>query len=273
MLWTLSGTFEERVKTAALAGIQNVELLDEYTKWSDAAALRRAKRYIDSFGMIAETVSATRNGSARPVSMVNPGDRDNFLVNLKAAIRIAQDLETPYIILTSGDEVAGQTRDEQYASMLEGAKRAVDLAAAANVTLIVEPLNNKIDHKGVYLTTCTEGVKLVKEVDSAHLRLLFNVYHEQVQQGNVTATLRDALEYTALVHIADAPGRDDPGTGSIDFREVYRVISKGGYSHTVGMEYLPKGDPVGSLRTAVDSFRAGVNERGGLAASTEAGFV
>ena len=201
--------------------------------------------------------------------MVNPADRDTFLSDLRNAIRVAQDLEASYIILRSGNEMPGRTRDEQYASMLDASKRAADLAAAANLTLIIEPVSDK----GLYLTSCTEGLRLVREVDSPHLRLLFNVFHEHMQHGNVAATLREALEYTAVVHLADAPGRQDPGTGSIDFREIYRVLSKGGYSHTVGMEYVPKGDLVASLRKAVDGFRAGVNERGGTAASTEAGFV
>ncbi len=272
MLWTLTGTFEERVKTAALAGMQTVELTDEYTDWDDAA-LRKAKRYIESFGMTTEAV-ATRLSGNRPLagrmgSMADSSSEPAFLAELKIAIGAAQTLEAPYVIVMSGTGVAGRSREDQYASLLDASKRAADLAAAANLTLVIEPVSDR----GFYLTTCTEGLKLVKEVDNPHLRLLFNAYHEQVQQGNVAAALRDALEYTAVVHLADAPGRHDPGTGSMDFREIYRVLSKGGYSHTVGMEYLPKGELVASLRTAVDSFRAGVNERGGSPVPTEAGFV
>ncbi len=87
---------------------------------------------------------------------------------MRSAIVFAQKLEIPQIILMSGDDVAGRTHEEQYASMLESVKRAGDLAAKANLLLIIEPLNSKIDHKGVFLSTCGEGLKLVKESQNPH---------------------------------------------------------------------------------------------------------
>ncbi len=262
MLWTLDGSFEGKVLAAAQAGLQNVGLRDEYTRWDDAA-LWRAKRYMESFGMVAETLLANPDASA--ASLVNPAEREGFLAALRRAIATANKLETPYLIAASDRQKPAAPREEQYASLLEGTKQAGALAAAANLTLLVQPLNS------------AEGLKLVKEVDNPSVRLLFDLYGEHAQGGNVLNALRDALEYTSVVTIADAPGRVEPGTGSIDFTEVYRTIQKSGYSHTIAMEYKPRGSAIASLKRAVDRFRAGVKERGtpvaNPLASPEGSFV
>jgi hydroxypyruvate isomerase len=255
MLWTLKGSFEEKVECAARAGLQSVELVSECAGWTDAQAAR-ALKLCRSFKMGMDTLIATPDWSKRPVSMVDPAQRDNFLADVRNSITYAKKLEIPQIILMSGNAIVGRSHEEQYASLLESAKRAGDLAAQANVTMIVEPLNSLVDHKGFFLTTCTEGLKLVREVDNPHVRLLFDIYHEQVQQGNVIPTLNEAAPYVAVFHVADSPGRHDPGTGKMDYAGVYKAIQKTGFAGFVTMEYLPVGEQTSSLIKALDGFRA-----------------
>ncbi len=258
MLWTLKGSFEERVATAARAGMQSVELIDEYAHWSDAD-IAREKKLVSSYMMGMDTILATPDWGHRPVSMVDPAQRENFLADVRNAIVYAKKLDVPMIILMAGNEIPGRTHEEQYASLLEGAKRAGDLAAKANVTMIVEPLNSKVNHKGFFLTTCGEGLKLIKEVDNPHVKLLYDIYHEQTQVGN-TATLNEAADHVAVFHVADSPGRHDPGTGQMDYKAIYQAIQKTGYSGYVTMEYLPVADPAASLQKSVDGFRAALME-------------
>jgi hydroxypyruvate isomerase len=206
-----------------------------------------------------DTLIATPDWSKRQVSMVDPAERENFLADVRRAITFAKKLEVPQIILMSGNAIAGRTHDDQYASLLEGTKRAGDLAAEASLTMIVEPLNSLVDHKGFFLTTCTEGLKLIREVDNPHVRLLFDIYHEQVQEGNVIRTLTDAAPYTAVFHVADSPGRHEPGTGEINYRNVYKAIQKTGFSGYLTMEYLPLAEQTASLIKATDEFRAALS--------------
>jgi hydroxypyruvate isomerase len=117
----------------------------------------------------------------------------------------------------AGNAIAGPSHEEQYASLLEGAKRAGDLVTQANLTAIGEPLNSLVNHPGFFLTTCTEGLKLIREVDQPHVKLLFDIYHEQVQEGNVIRTLTAAAPHLAVFHVADDPGRNDPGSGEINY--------------------------------------------------------
>ncbi len=255
MLWTLRGSFEQRLEIAAKAGLQSVELVAEHVQWSDAE-IERMKKLARSLGLGMDTIIATPNWGNRPVSMVNPEHRENFLNDVRQAITFARKLEIPQIILMSGNEIPGRSREEQWASLIEGAKRAGDLAAEAKVTLIVEPLNNKVNHKGFFLTTCVDGLRLIREVDNPHVRLLFDIYHEQVQIGNVIRTITQAAPYVSVFHIADNPGRNDPGTGELNYINIYKAIAKTGYSGYVTMEYLPLGDPVESLTRAVKDMRA-----------------
>jgi hydroxypyruvate isomerase len=255
MLWTLKGSFEEKLETVARAGLQSVELVGEYAGWTDADCTRALRR-CRSFGMGMDTLIATPDWSKRPVSMVDPAQRANFLADVRTAIDYARKLEIPQIILMSGNEIPGRSHEEQYRSLVEGARRAGDLVAKTDLTLIVEPLNSKVDHKGFFLTTCTEGLKLIREVDNPRVRLLFDIYHEQVQQGNVIPTLTDAAPYVAVFHVADSPGRHDPGTGQIDYAAVYKAIQKTGFAGFVTMEYLPVGDQTSSLTRAANGFRA-----------------
>src|SRR5580658_10196864 len=176
MIWTLKGPFEKRLEVASQAGVQSVELVGEHIDWTDAQ-IRDMKKLAGSLHLKMDTILAQMDWTRRPVTMVKPEDREGFLADVSRAIVFAQKLEIPQIILMSGNDVPGRTHEEQYASMLESVKRAGDLAAKANVTLIIEPLNNKVDHKGFFLSTCGEGLKLVKESQNPHVKLLFDIYH------------------------------------------------------------------------------------------------
>jgi hydroxypyruvate isomerase len=255
MIWTLKGPFEQRLEVASQAGVESVELVSEHINWTDAQ-IRDMKKLATSLHLKMDTILAQSDWKRRPVTMVKPEDREGFLADVRQSIVFAQKLEIPQIILMSGDDVAGRTHEEQYASMLESVKRAGDLAAKADLTLIIEPLNSKVDHKGVFLSTCGEGLKLVKESQNPHVKLLFDIYHEQVQVGNVIRTMREAAPYVAVFHIADNPGRNDPGTGEMNYENIYKAIASLGFKGYVTMEYLPMGDQTASLTRATRNMRA-----------------
>lgn len=255
MLWTVKGSFEEKLEIAAKAGIQSVQLVGEHTAWSDAD-IERVKKTLRSFRLAIDALSSVPNWSREPVSMLDPAQRENLLKEVEKNILVARKLEVPRLLLMSGNAIPGRTYEEQWASLVESGKRAAEVAARHNVTLIIEPLNNKVNHKGYFLATCVEGLRLVREVDNPHLRLLFDIYHEQVQVGNVIRTIREAASVTEVFHVADNPGRNDPGTGELNYPNIYRAIAKTGFRGHIAMEYLPLGDPVKSLIKAVDEMRA-----------------
>jgi hydroxypyruvate isomerase len=254
MLWTLKGSFEEKLEAAARAGIQSVELVGEHYEWTPADC-ERVKKLARSFKLGIDTLSAVPFWKKMPVSMVDPAQRANLLAEVRKNIETARRLEVPMLLLMSGDEIPSKPREEQWASLVEGAKRCGDAAAEAGVTLIVEPLNTKVNHAGYFLSNCVDGLRLIKEVNHPNVRLLFDLYHEQVQTGNVARTMLEALPYVKVFHVADNPGRHDPGTGEMNYAFLYREIKKAGYEGYITMEYLPLGEQVQSLIAAVDSMR------------------
>lgn len=258
MLWTLKGTKEQQLAKAAEAGVQSVELVSEHVKWSDAD-VQAFQKTAQSYGLGIDALLNSHDWTKRPVTMVNPEHREGFLADVRGAIDWAHRLNCPQIILMSGNEQPGMTHEAQYASMVEAAKRAADLAAAGDVTMILENLNSKVNHKGYFLTSARESLRCVKEVDHPHLRMLFDIYHEAVQHGDPIPALLEAEPYVAVFHVADQPGRNDPGTGDMKWDDIYKAIGKTSYAGYIALEYLAKGDEVTSLQKALTQMRRDLN--------------
>ena len=251
----LGGTIDEQIEIAARAGCESMQMLAQYATWSDPE-VARVRKLCESHRIGMHALLAQADWKKRPVSIVDSAHREGFLADVRNAVVFAQKLGISQIIVTSGLSPAGRTQQEQYASLTEGIKRAADLVAAAKLTLLVEPLNSLVDHAGCFLTSCVEGHKLVREINHPGVRLLFDLYHEQVQRGNIIRTFAEAAPLVALVHVADNPGRNDPGSGEINFASVYRAIQKSGYTGRIAMEYRPLGDPAESLTKAISGMRS-----------------
>jgi len=256
MLEMLKGSIEEEFELAAKAGFQSVESLTQYAAWSDAD-IERVKKVCRANRLGVDTVLAQQDWKKRPVSIVDPAHRETFLGDVRNAIVYSKKLDIPQISLTSGLSAAGLSQEQQWASLTEGIKRAADLIAAAKLTLLIEPLNSLVDHPGCFLTSAVDGLRLVKEINLPHVRLLFDLYHEQIMRGNLINTLKAAEPYVAVFHVADNPGRNDPGTGEVYYPNVYEAIRKTGYSGYIGMEYHPldTAAPLASFTKAVKTVQ------------------
>ncbi len=257
MLWTLKGSFDRRLEAAAQAGLPSVQLVAEYVDWDDAE-YRRVRQLGRSLKVGCDALVAQPDWRKRPVTLVDPAHRDGFLADLRRALSAARKLDCPRIILMSGDERPGVPRPLQYSSLIEGLKRGGELAAKENVTLILEPLNSRVNHPGYFLTSGVEGLEAIKQVDNPHVKLLFDIYHQQVQEGNIIETFTGNIQHIAVFHVADCPGRHDPGTGELHYANIYRAIAKAGFQGHLAMEYLPLGEQVASLTQSVADLRQAV---------------
>ncbi|HEU0119726.1 MAG TPA: TIM barrel protein [Bryobacteraceae bacterium] len=206
-----------------------------------------------------ECVCLVGNKSVNPKGMglCNPSERAGFLAEIKASAEAAQRFETQKMVVLSGFKVAGMTRDAQHASMVEGLKRAHDIVARYGVTMIVEvintlakiePLNPKgNNHADYFLDRTPEAFAMVREVGSPYFQILYDLYHVQIMEGNLIETIRENIGHIGHIHIADVPGRHEPGTGEINFSNVFRTIHQSGYKGYVGMEYIPKQEVMQTL--------------------------
>ena len=256
MLWTLpGGSLDVKLPIVARSGIQSVELLNEHADWTQTE-LQQARRVLRRFNLSVDTVCVTPQlNSDKGGSPLDVTRRTGFLTEVARHLEVARQLDAPMALVTAGSRLPDRPLPEQWASLVESCRRAGDLAAKASVTLVVEPVNGKVEQRGSFLQTAADGVRLVKEVDHQHVRLLYDLYHEQVQTGDAAVGIESALPYVKLFHIADAPGRRDPGTGSIRFDAIYQTIRKLGFEGHIAMEYRPGGEAAVSLIRAVDAMR------------------
>lgn len=207
-----------------------------------------------------DCVCLVGNRGVNPVGMglCNPAERDGFLAEIAASAEACDRFETSKMVVLSGFRVPGMSREAMHASMVEGLKRAHDIVARRKVTMIVEvintlapvePLNPKGDnHSRYFLDRTPEAFQMVREVGSPYFRILYDLYHSQIMEGNLIATLRDNVEHIGHIHVADVPGRHEPGTGEIHYGNVFLAIRMAGYSGYVGMEYIPSRDALTTLR-------------------------
>ena len=249
MLWTVftGMPMEDRIAKVAEAGYRNVQLVGEFRTWTDDQYTSiNAKR--KSLGMAFDATTAVKHG------LVNPQDRDALLADLKDALPIMEKLECPSLIITSGNVVPGLSRDEQHLSCIDGLNAAIPLIEGKiinglPVKIIVENIDPEENPK-YYLTSVAEGFEIIKAVDHPQVRFLYDLYHEQIAEGNLIEKIQKNLPYIAVFHIADVPGRHEPGTGEINFANIYRKLIELKYDGTIAMEFKPTGDPTAMLRAA-----------------------
>jgi hydroxypyruvate isomerase len=117
------------------------------------------------------------------------------------------------------------------------------------VRLLLETIDPEENPK-YYLTQMVEALQVVQEVNHPQVQLLYDIYHEQIAAGNLIAKLAKCIPYLALVHIADVPGRHEPGTGEINYQNIFAKLAELNYTGMVAMEFHPTGDPVKQLRAA-----------------------
>jgi hydroxypyruvate isomerase len=154
----------------------------------------------------------------------------------------------------SGNVVPGMPREQQHASCIEGLKRAASIVEGKQINgqpvrLLLENIDPE-ENPRYYLTSVAEGFDIMRAVNHPQVRFLYDFFHEQISEGNLIEKLVKNIDYTGLVHIADVPGRHIPGTGEINYENIYRRLRELNYNRMVAMEFHPIGDAVEELRRA-----------------------
>jgi len=190
------------------------------------------------------------------MTLVDPKDRAGFLAEIKASAEAAMRYETKRMVVLTGNELPGVPRQVQHRSIVEGLKAAHDIVAPRGITMILEILNTLVNHKGYYLNHSAEAFDIVREVDGPYLKILFDIYHVQIMEGNLIQTIMNNTQAIGHFHVADVPGRHEPGTGEIDYGNVFKSISKAGFRDYVAMEYDPSRDALETLREVKKLYEA-----------------
>ena len=182
-------------------------------------------------------------------------DKDAFDAFYKAceeSIAVAKKLGIPALILTVGQERNDVTRYEQHANIVMHLKHAAKLFEDAGIVLVLEPLNVLANHIGYFLPSSYEAFEICNEVGSPQVKVLYDIYHQQISEGNLIPTIRKYFDLIGHFHVADVPGRHEPGTGEINYKNVFKAIADLGYNKCVGLEYSPTADTAETIKKVIE---------------------
>lgn len=250
----IDAVFEGVAETQAIARVAaaGIEAFEFWCWWEkDLDKIIRAR---DEHSL---TIAAC---CTRFVSLVDPSVRDAYLQGLRESIDAARRLDCKTLISQVGDFCPGVPRQRQHDSLAEGLRLAAPILEDAGVTLVIEPLNELVDHVGYYLVRSEEAFQIIEQVASDHVKVVFDIYHQQISEGHVIDRLTRNINDIAHFHAAGNPGRHELTCGELNYAEIFAAIARTDYSGFVGLEYWPLSDPDEGLRRAAQMARSSPSE-------------
>ena len=184
--------------------------------------------------------------------LTRASDHNRFLDGLAQSLAVAQRLGTRVMIAQAGPLLDGVSRESQHDALVEAMARSADVLKGSGVQLALEPLNTLVDHAGYFLHSTAEGLDIVEAVNRPEIALLYDLYHSMVMGEVPQDVLAGRVERIAHIHVADHPGRNQPGTGGLPLKQSLDWLAANGYTGYIGLEFKPTGDTA----VALDETRA-----------------
>ncbi|MCZ2155478.1 MAG: TIM barrel protein [Bryobacterales bacterium] len=242
----------EQLERVAAAGYQGFEFGD--WRAQNPELITKLKNRL---GLTCVYLVGNRSVNPPGMGLCDPAERAGFLTEIRASLEAAKRFEADKLVVLSGYKVDYLSREEQHESIVEGLKQAADFTARDGVTLIIEPINTlaKIEplnptgdnHANYFLDKPSEAFEIVRKVDSPYVKVLYDLYHAQIMEGNLIETIREHHSQIGHIHVADVPKRHEPGTGEIHFANVFRAVYETAFDGFIGAEYIPLADAAKTL--------------------------
>ncbi|MGG0451777.1 TIM barrel protein [Priestia megaterium] len=246
--------FEERFAAAKKDGFDFVEMWG----WDDKD-LPQLKKLLDENGLKLAAMSGDG-----PYSMCDPANKEVYLEYIKKSIEAAKIVDCPTLVIHSdaleewpqfAKKMSGDySYETRICAMFDVLKTIAPWAEEAGITFVLEALNIEKDHCGNFLAETKTSVDLVAAVGSPNIKVLYDAYHMYLNEGKICETTEKYLPYIGHLHIADAPGRHEPGTGVINFKNFIKHLDKIGYSGSVGFEFYPQTDTPTAVKAVKECF-------------------
>ena len=226
--------FYERFALAKSAGVDAIE----FWKWSNKdlnkiqSNLKSNNLSVSVFNLDSQDEKLSADLSR---GVLNAGRVDDFINALKETIPVYKALNAEALIVLIGERL-DIPYNEQINNIIRCLEAAVPLLKKENVNLAVEPLND-IDRKNYFLPRAKEVLEILRKVDCENIKILLDLYHEQLMAGNLINTINENIDLIGHIHVADAPGRHEPGTGEINYSNVFKALKNNNYKKYIGFEF------------------------------------
>lgn len=180
--------------------------------------------------------------------------REKFLKEIKESIEVAKRVNARWMTVVPGHVDLRLHKGYQTAHVVESLKQASALLEPHGLTMVLEPLNFR-DHPGLFLTDSPQAYEICKAVDSPSCKILFDIYHQQIQEGNLIPNINASWDEIAYFQVGDNPGRNEPTTGEINYRNVFEHIHHKGFQGIVGMEHGNSRPGIEGEQTVIDAYK------------------
>lgn len=182
--------------------------------------------------------------------------RDDAVAQVRASVEVAKRVHAKWMTVVPGGFNPGLEEGYQTAKCVDLLRRCAEVLEPHSLVMVLEPLNWWANHPGLFLRKIPQAYEICRAVDSPSCKILFDIYHQQIQEGNLIPNIDMAWEEIAYFQSGDNPGRNEPGTGEINYRNVFRHIHQKGFTGVIGMEHgKSRGGKEGEL-ALVESYRA-----------------
>tara|TARA_B100000614_G_scaffold29525_2_gene23036 strand:+ start:676 stop:1584 length:909 start_codon:yes stop_codon:yes gene_type:complete len=179
--------------------------------------------------------------------------RDEFLKHIRNSVEVAKRVNAKWMTVVPGHLDLRKDMSYQTSNVVETLKKASDILEPHGLVMVLEPLNFR-DHPGLFLTESPQAFQICKAVDSPSCKILFDIYHQQIQEGNLIPNIDDSWDEIAYFQIGDNPGRKEPTTGEINYKNIFSFIYKKGYDGILGMEHGNALQGVEGEKALVDAY-------------------
>jgi len=246
--------YSERIKRVAKTGFKAIEFWFANQQF-DGRNLIKAEKAINIIANVVkeENLEVTdfvvnssegENGG----SLVKIEDRKKYLNRLINLIPFAKKLNCRRLITCTGNKLKARSYEEQRKSIINTLIEASKIVEKEGITLVLEPLNTLVDHPRYFLNSAKEGFKIIREINRPHIRLLYDIYHMQIMEGNIISTIEENINLIGHFHAAGVPGRHELYLGELNYKSIIEKIDELGYEGYIGLEYFPSIDSEESLR-------------------------
>ena len=182
--------------------------------------------------------------------------RDAFVQQVRESVDVAKRVNARWMTVVPGHVDRRLDMHFQTANVVEALKRAADVLEPHGLIIVIEPLNTLRDHPGQFLTRSPQAFQICRAVGSPSCKILFDIYHQQITEGNLIPNLDATWEEVAYIQVGDNPGRREPGTGEINYRNVFRHIHSKGFQGVIGMEHGNSRQGRDGERAVIDAYIA-----------------
>jgi len=265
-----AASYSYRLRYAPRIGFLNAPIPDQLQAYAEAgfkafeynglpkhtdAEIAGFRKKMDTLGM-SMGVFVVNSGGWKASATVDKQYHAQFFTDVKRAVEIHNIIGNECATVTSGVAVPQLTFSEQTANCVEAFERAAGMVEKTKMVLVLEPLNIRVDHAGYFVVFSAHGAEIVDRVNHPNFRLLFDMYHQQISEGNLINHIDKHWDKIAYFQVGDVPGRREPGTGEVNWSNVFKAIHAKGYKGILGMEHgLSGGVGPAGMQKCFDAYR------------------